>query len=169
MPRSPYMTPLAQAEREKPVPPGYRPRHSQQETTEEYSFDELAKGVASGTISRGLAIKIAGAALLAALFGGSVATEEAEAATDQVCRNKPAISNKRCPGTAVDCSPTNSRCECTKTVNGDKRCVDYTGTVCPSRDECDRNRDCRRGEVCAQVGGCCGSPRRNLCVPLCRD
>ncbi len=87
-----------------------------------------------------------------------------------MCRNKSAINNKRCPpGPEVDCSPTNDRCECTVTVNGNTRCVDYTGTQCPDRDECDRNRDCRQGEVCARVGGCCGNPRRNLCVPLCRD
>ena len=104
---------------------------------------------------------------MAALFGGSVAIDEAEAAVDRSCRGKAAIDNVRCP--AIDCSPTNDRCECTKTVNGDKRCVDYTGTQCPERDECDRNRDCRRGEVCTLVGGCCEGRRRNLCVPLCRD
>jgi hypothetical protein len=122
--------------------------------------------VASGTISRSRALKLAGAALLGAVLVPFSAAP-VEAATDRVCRGKAAIDNDKCP--AVDCSPTNPRCECTRTVNGDKRCVDFTDTQCPTRDECDRNRDCRRGEVCTKVGGCCGGSRRNLCVPLCRD
>ena len=134
----------------------------------ERSFDELARGLASGSVSRGRAIKIAGAALLAALFSGSVAAEKASADVDRVCRNKQVISNKRCGGDIV-CSPTNPRCQCTRTVNGDVRCVDYTDTLCPATDECDRNRDCSRGEVCAKVGACCEGSRRNLCVRLCRD
>jgi hypothetical protein len=154
---------------EKLMPPKARSRHGA--PVEEYSsFDELAKGVASGTISRSLALKMLVGGGLAALFGWGVGTDEAEAAVARVCRDKQAISDKKCPaGSAVDCSPTNDRCECTKTVNGDTRCVDYTDTQCPRRDECDRNRDCRRGEVCARVGACCGGSKRNLCVPLCRD
>jgi hypothetical protein len=67
-------------------------------------------------------------------------------------------------------------CYCTKTVNGDTRCLDYTGTANPTTDECDRNTDCGTGQFCAQVGGCAcpqGTPqrrqckRRNKCLPLC--
>lgn len=81
-----------------------------------------------------------------------------------------AFNKNRYPGgAAVDCSPTNDRCESTKTVNGDIRCVDYTDTECPTRDECDNNRNCRQGEVCAQVGDCCRGKPGNLCVPLYRS
>lgn len=46
--------------------PEDRPRYGG--GVEEYSFDELAKGVASGTISRGRALKLAGSAALGAVL-----------------------------------------------------------------------------------------------------
>lgn len=137
------------------------------DASERHPFDELTKGLASGTISRGRAMKLAGAGLLAALFG-SVATEEAEAATDRVCRNTPAISNRRCPAAESVCRRREGQiCQCAVTVEGDRRCVDTTDTDCPTRDECDRSSDCRRGEVCIEVGACCEGSRRNLCVTRC--
>jgi hypothetical protein len=154
------------------MPPRYQPSHAHQDPLDDASFDELTKRVASGTLSRAQALKMMTGAALAALVGGSVVTEETEAATDQVCRNKPVINNTQCTevSPAVSCSPTNNiGCRCTKTVNGDIRCADLSRSACPTRDECDRNRDCDPGEVCAKVGGCCNGSRRNLCVPLCTD
>ena len=133
----------------------------------QYSFDELAKGVASGTISRSGAIKMAGAAILGALFAGSVAIDDAVAATERVCRNRPAISNRRCPEESFCRQREGQTCQCAKTTEGDRRCVDITDAQCPTRDECDRSSDCRRGEVCIEVGACCEGSRRNLCVRPC--
>jgi hypothetical protein len=49
----------------------YNAHHSYQESpTAELSFDELAKGVASGTLSRGKALRLLGAALV----GGAMAS-----------------------------------------------------------------------------------------------
>jgi hypothetical protein len=49
-------------------------------TTEEHSFDELAKGVADGTLPRGKALKSVFAALVGGLLGGfALAPREAEA------------------------------------------------------------------------------------------
>ena len=149
------------------MPPRNRPRHRHHASPEAFSFDALAKRVASRTIARGQAIKLAGAALVATLVGGSVAPEEAAAATDRACKNQPALSNKQC--LYVSCSATNDDCQCTKTVNGDNRCVNLGSSECPTTDECDRNRHCRGGEVCAKVGGCCEGVRNNLCAPLCTD
>ena len=43
---------------------------SREDTTEEHSFDELAKGMASGTISRGQALKLVGATILGGTLVG---------------------------------------------------------------------------------------------------
>jgi hypothetical protein len=148
------------------MPPQYRPRHAG--GAEQYSFDELAKGVASGTISRGRAMKLAGAGLLAALFGSSVATGEAEAATDRRCRGKPKISNRRCPKESGCRGREDQFCNCALTREGDKRCIDFTNQGCPTTDECDRSGDCPGSQLCIEVGGCCGNPRLNVCARPCR-
>ena len=131
-------------------------------------LDEVARGLASGTISRGEAIKLGGAALLGSmgvlsLFPGKAG---AQVTVQGVCTNKPAINNTRCPIRRAGCGvcPT---CLCAKTVSGTKRCLNFANAECPATDECDANRDCPGNEVCVQVAGCCGHPRRNDCVPPC--
>ena len=129
-------------------------------------FDQAAKGLAEGTISRGRALKLAGSALLGggllALFPGVAG---AQVSVEAGCAHRPAISNKACPASQCGGDPN---CFCAKTVSGAKTCVNLENAECPARDECDRNRDCARGEVCIQVGACeCGHPRRNLCIPTC--
>jgi hypothetical protein len=149
------------------MPPLYQSRHGHHAPSGNDSFDTLTKGVARGTLSRAQALKMVVGVALAALVGGSVTSEEAEAETDQVCQNKAVINNRQCPDSGANCSPTNSRCRCTKSVNGDIRCADFSRSGCPETDECDRNRDCAPGEICAKLGGCCAGVRKNLCVPLC--
>jgi hypothetical protein len=133
---------------------------SQERTS--YGFDEVAQGLASGTISRGQALKLTGSALLG---GGLLALfPEAAGAQQGGCTGKPSIDNRRCPRTRCG---LNSRCRCATTVRGNKTCVNFRNKVCPRRDECDSTRDCVRGEVCVNVGGCCGHPGRNLCARKC--
>jgi hypothetical protein len=130
-------------------------------------FDQAAKGLAEGTISRGRALKLAGSALLGGgLLALSPGVAGAQVSVEAVCEGKPAISNKACPSSR--CGDPSSSCFCAKTVSGAKKCVNLENAQCPPQDQCDRNRDCATGEVCIQVGGCeCGHPRRNLCVPKC--
>ena len=134
-------------------------------------LDEVAKGLAAGTISRGKAIKLGGAALLGSL--GLLSLFEGKARAQQVtvqgaCANKPAISNKRCPGGQKSFCGACPGCQCAKTVSGEKKCLNFRGLECPTRDECDSNKDCGGNEVCVQVGACCPEhPKRNLCVPHC--
>jgi hypothetical protein len=133
-------------------------------------LDEVAKGLAAGTISRGRAIKLGGAALLGSMGLLSLFPHRAEG--QGLCENKPAISNKRCPITnpraRCGACPT---CLCVRTVSGKNRCVNPANVACPERDQCDTNRDCPNNQlgqwVCARVAGCCGNPRRNLCMPPC--
>jgi hypothetical protein len=146
------------------------------ETSKGQLFDELSQGLASGAISRRRALKLAGAAVLGstgllALFpraaGAQNIMEETRptiARSDPGCRGEPAINNRRCPENRCGGGP---ECVCAETVRGDKKCVNIDEEVCPRRDQCDDGRDCPRGEVCIKVGGCCGRPRRNLCVSPC--
>ncbi len=131
-----------------------------------YGFDEAAKGLAGGTISRGRALKLTGSALLGsgllALFPG---TASATSRQGQGCGGRPAINNKKCPGSRCG---GNRSCFCATTVSGKKRCVNLRNAVCPTRDECDRDLDCASGEVCIKAGGCCDHPARNDCRPLCK-
>ena len=140
-------------------------------------FDEVAKGLAAGTISRGRALKLTGSALLGggllALFPGVAGAQSSIVPDDEVsverretrrCERGAAINNQICPG--HKCGRRRG-CFCATTVSGATRCVNLRNAQCPGRDECDRNNDCPRGEVCLRVGGCCGHPARNDCRPLC--
>jgi hypothetical protein len=133
-------------------------------------LDEVARGLAAGTISRGRAIKLGGAALLGSmglftLFEGRARAHEVTVQAGS-CKHKPALSNKLC-GTH-SCGVCDS-CSCARAVGGRKRCVDITPLVaggCPGSDQCERNSDCPGNEYCIQVGACCGGPR-NFCLPRC--
>ena len=133
-------------------------------------LDEVAKGLAAGTLSRGKAIQLGGAALLGSmgllsLFEGKAG---AQVTGQGACTNKPAISNKHCPGGSRSFCGVCPSCQCAKTVGGEKKCLNFAGLDCPTSDECDRSKDCRGNEVCVQVGACCPEhPKRNLCVPPC--
>jgi hypothetical protein len=59
------------------------------------SLDEVAKGLAAGTISRGRAIKLGGAALLGSM--GLLSLFPGKAGVEGVCEGIPTINNKKCP------------------------------------------------------------------------
>jgi hypothetical protein len=126
------------------------------------SLDEVAKGLAEGTISRGQAIKLSGAALLGSI--GLLSLFPGVAGAEGGCADQPAINNRRCAQSPCGNCPD---CLCARTVSGRKRCLDFSGKWCPDTDECDRNRDCPGEEVCIQMAGCCEGSRKNLCVPPC--
>jgi hypothetical protein len=134
---------------------------------QEAPFDQLAKGVATGDLSRRRALRLAAGALLGATGIASLAAPAAATHRRRGCRDKPAISNRRCPPGTLCHDTVGGECHCARTTEGDKRCVDFTEKLCPRRDECDRSRDCRDDEVCVEVGACCINPRRNVCAPRC--
>ena len=148
------------------------------ETSEGQLFDELSQGIASSAISRRRALKLASAAILGStgllsLFPAHAGAQSIVsgsdrsvnvAAGDRQCRGEPAINNRRCPNTGCGGNPD---CRCVENVDGEKKCVSFRDEACPSRDQCDRHRDCARGDICVKVGGCCGRPRRNLCARPC--
>ena len=123
---------------------------TREDTTEEYSFDALAKGLASGTISRRRALKLVGTAILGAGVLAFGPTREAEAdecgsrhGCDRRCRNR-------------------TRCRCVRTVTGNVRCV---RRICCGRG-CSTNGDCGNNALC-MTDNCCGDS--NECVPICGE
>ena len=106
-----------------------------------YGFDEAAKGLAGGTISRGQALKLTGSALLGggllAMFPGAADAQQ------QQCANKKAINNNRCPRSKCG---LNDNCRCATTVRDKKTCVNFRNSSCPTRNECNRTSDCAPGQ-----------------------
>jgi hypothetical protein len=127
--------------------------NEQESTGSGRSFDELASGLASGTISRGRALKLAGASLASAL-GLAWYASPAEAA--------PRCPRHTRPGCTVECTNTGEECFCIRTVGGNKRCV----YPCCSGRTCESKEDCRRSEVCMRTR-CC--QERPTCVTPCTE
>jgi hypothetical protein len=117
-------------------------------------FDELASGLASGTITRRRALKLAGAALLG-VAGLGVAAREAEAA--------PTCPPDSRTGCVVACTNTTKRCACIRTTEGNRVCVNK----CCSLRSCNSSSQCRRGEVCIRTGCCREGIQR--CVTRCSE
>ncbi len=138
-------------------------------------FDEVAKGLASGTISRRRALKLTGMALLGgglvALFPGvagaqSIVPDDEVGVTghrDPGCKGEKAINNRRCP---FNICGREHYCQCATTAGGNKRCVDLSRARCPRRNECNSSRQCPGNQYCIQTGGCCGE-NFNACVEPC--
>jgi hypothetical protein len=113
----------------------------------ERSFDELARGLANGSISRGRALKLMGAALVGgalASLGGVAAADEDDQGENEDCKRngkKCKRNNQCCSGI---CSSLTGRCEACSTTN------------CPGC--CDSNGRCQPGttnEACGIHGGVC--------------
>jgi len=130
------------------------------DATEEYSFDALAKGLASGTISRRKALKLVGSAILGAGVLG-LFPKPAEAITPRCSFG--VGCDRRCTNTGGrDC-----RCvritERTSSGRRRRRCV----RPCCSNQGCSRSSDCGSGEVCMYTA-CCGGIH-GVCVTLCTE
>jgi hypothetical protein len=123
---------------------------SQDETGVQHAFDDLARGLASGAISRRRALRLAGASLLS-VTGLLGFAEVAEA-------------RPRCPrrgaGCGETCRDTRKLCFCIRTTEGDRACVH----PCCTFRTCNRTSQCNRGEVCMQ-SNCCGP--EPVCVRRC--
>jgi hypothetical protein len=165
------------------MPTDERPQHVHPESVPEGSgFDALVKGMATGTISRGRILKLAGSALLGAMF--SVPWVSKTASALEGCTTCPITDTGRCstinpdsprpfqpccedtattttPGTLVP-----STCSCFETRQQDRAGRIRPGTVCLPPDQncrrlerCTRRRDykCPSGGRCV-LGTCCTTP-----------
>jgi hypothetical protein len=145
-------------------------------------FDRLARAMISGAGSRrrqlrallgGIGTGADGFALIGAPSQGDVLAGRATEAglrrklprNDPRCpANKPFASNTTCPSEATACSEVFGAADCVLATDGTRQCA-FADVQCPDRDECDRNADCRTGEVCVKIGCQCGNRRRNVCTP----
>ncbi len=112
--------------------------------TRERSFDELAKGLANGSVSRGRALKLLGAVLV----GGVLASIPGLAWAQQ---GPPESRGRPCPKGAIKCGDT-----CCFSPE-DRCCRGVCTNVVFDRSNCGR---C--GNECAPGEDCCGE----RCVPL---
>ena len=134
-------------------------------------FDDLARGLAEGTISRRQALKWIGAGAVAFAIM-PVAPKKAEALTRRRCLRRDGIPLDRgdCD-CAFDCGAEFSRfncqsdpdCYCLETVTGRGFCGFISNKDCRVFHNCRDNSDCASGYRCI-VNSCCDS---RICVPSC--
>ena len=99
--------------------------------TSNHSFDELASGLASGTLSRGKALKLMGAALV----GGTLASLGiGEAAADDECRP----DGKKCRQDAQCCNGNCSKSGTSRFGTCAAACVSNGGACTSDNDCCSR-------------------------------
>jgi|SRR5215208_1883612 hypothetical protein len=109
------------------------PPYDQEHITEERSFDQLAKGLSNGTLSRGKALKLLGAALV----GGTLASLGIGEAAAARCKR----DGRACKKNSQCCS---GKCENHKCAPA---CVSGGGA-------CSTNDDCCSGFGCDSSGFC---------------
>src|SRR5918997_3574135 len=133
--------------------------------TRERSFDELARGLASGSISRGRALRLMGAALVGGTLGSfgiggvAVAAKACKPAGQKCSKDKQCCSANCSGGTCAACPSGATLCgtECCQTG---ATCV--AGTCCPNAQVCGTGTSltcCPSGQECAD--GVCRQP----CLP----
>jgi hypothetical protein len=131
----------------------------------EQFFDDLARGLDDGTISRRRALKLVGAAALGAALI-PVMPKQAEALSRRArrrCRRKGGIplerGNCHCAFTC-DSNPSRFHCQsttdciCLRTASGRGFCA--AGTMFAA-DKCVNTTPCASGSVCVVIRGCSGS------------
>jgi hypothetical protein len=133
-----------------------RPRYEQDDITEEYSFDELAMGLADGTLTRGRALKLFSAAIFGlgflGLFGGAAqAKGRRHGGRRRNKKRRGGGGSEGCdPGEAVcpggDCCPSEAPICCS---DGITCCSSSLPTCCPagSASPC-----CPAGATCTPTG-----------------
>jgi hypothetical protein len=118
--------------------------HDQEDITEERSFDELAKGLSNGTLSRGKALKLLGATLFSGVLM-PLFPEQAQALTNTQRRRCTRQGGTVCSsGTRASevCCPSGTTC-----LAGP--------TCCPSTQVCG-SACCQSGQTC--LSGTCSTP-----------
>jgi hypothetical protein len=142
-----------------------------QPAEEEHFFDGLGKGLANGSISRGRALRLVGAALLGLAVLPSTPLEaqarrrrhRGGGGGGNACNNPGTCNHFEFGGA---CSRD---CACAQDADGRNVCVGRFDCPAPnnSTNFCNRDRDCRSGEACI-VNSCCRTGNfRGVCAPQC--
>ncbi len=130
------------------------------EETRESSFDALAKGMASGTLSRGKALRLMGAALVGGTLtslgiGGVAAAADLCKPTGKKCKKDNQCCSGKCEGGTCAPACTSNGATC---ASGSECCsgicnTTITGTCGPCRET---NASCTSGSECCS-GNCSSS------------
>jgi hypothetical protein len=133
----------------------------------ERSFDELARGLADGSLTRGKALKLMGAALLGSVLFSIPGVAWAKPKPGTCTKNKHCPAGQTCVDrqcqAAVGCTPPGS----TGCASGEGTCVATSdgGTACVCSFGCVATScaDCAPTEVCHSnptdpTAVCCGTP-----------
>ena len=131
---------------------------------DEQFFDDLAKGLNDGSVSRAWALKLVGAALLAAMLP-PLFPRPAVASARKKCKKKGGIflSTGTCH-CGYTCNATditlfvchsNPNCDCFETVSGKGFCA--TTTSGGQAFGCSTNAECPTGTTCVVEPSCAGS------------
>jgi hypothetical protein len=150
---------------------------SREDSTAEHSFDELARGVSTGTVPRRKALRM----LAASLFGGVLVAAPAMAAPRDNrkpggtgCPKAGQIRNEvgkcECQSQLVTCGPTgNESCVDPNTCGNGQRvnttsckceCINANETLCPGTGTCISNA-CPEGAVLETSGPSCSCQCKN--------
>ncbi len=130
--------------------------------TGEHSFDELAKGLAADTLTRGRILKLVGAAFL----GGVISATFPGVAQARRRRHRSAClfcdpASPTCPSGCCQTITTGIGC-CVSSCPSGQACVN--GTCCPSGRACP-NACCPPNQCCGTDGNCC-PPGNNCCSSI---
>lgn len=121
---------------------------------EEHSFDELAKEIASGALTRRRALKVAGVSLLGSMVLGLI-PGVAEARKKKRCPKCP--TPPTCgAGISTNCFQCGTPrqgdlCSCVVGSDGTPRCVSFLRGTFPT---CTTNTDCTGGQICVDFTSC---------------
>jgi hypothetical protein len=148
----------------------------QEYAAEDHSFDELAKGIANGALSRGQLLKLVGAAVLGSVLNSAL--PEVALAKKKKKKKKhrhvsgvlpPSPPPPPDPNACSDptCTPCGGRdvCGCVSTIEGKSTCVDAaTGPFTP----CTTSATCQpSGRLCVNIGpSTCDSTAENFVCAL---
>jgi hypothetical protein len=149
-----------------------RQAHTPEDITEEHSFDELARGLATGSVSRRRALKLMGGALLGGMLASipGVAVSQTSPPTETPAQ----AGSAGCPEGLVRCIGPSGRGECVDVTNNPLHCG-TCGAQCgiataPGMGRCCFNGVCYKpidappGAVClCSPGGTCPEEGQTCC------
>jgi len=150
---------------------------SPEDATTERSFDELARGLADGTLSRRRALRMIGGALVGGVLASIPGT--ALAAKPAPCPSGKKCGKRCCPDASFVCSKGNCACP-SGTTNCGGTCVNLTtfqtdpqncgncGNICPPGTNCSSGECvslCSGGQICCCQCSYCQVDENGICIP----
>jgi hypothetical protein len=145
--------------------------YSCEEESPALAVDDVARGLAAGTISRRRAIQVGAAGALAGVAStlGLSETAWGSRGRKRVKRCRKCTGETSCKPSACGIGPHGESCVCIKATNGTKCCV-----VPDCTKHCDSNADCGKRQVCSKEFNtfCCAHSHRpkagkGVCMKKC--